>query len=121
MKQWFKLFTLTFVFLSVPISFQASTSQDSKKLALEIIASLSDDIATLIINKQQANDPQLTKICCVNLITRLADTLATVIIKMKERKAVRTVDLISDVEFNNTIEALVAQLLNKIDSCENSL
>ena len=115
MKQFFKFFTLTFAFLSVPIAVQASTSQDSKKLALEIIASLSDDIATLIINKQQAKDPQLTKVCCVNLITRLADTLATVIIKIKERKSARAVDLISDVEFNNAIEALVAQLLNKVD------
>lgn len=108
------LFCLMFS-LFVPLSIHADPEKDAqaKKVALEIIAALSDDIATLIINKHHEKDPQITKIACLNLVTRLADVIASVIIKIKERKETRGIDLLSDDDYQNELYALAMQLAEK--------
>lgn len=96
-------------------SVQAEDAQ-AKKLALEIIASLSDDLATLIINKKTQKDPQVTKICCVRLIANLADALASVIIKIKSNKEVRGIDLSDEQDYQKALANISDQLVSKIES-----
>lgn len=88
----------------------------SKKLALEIIASISDDIATLIINKNHEKDPEVAKASCVRLITNLADALATVIIKMKASKEVRGIELMDESEYQNALNDACKHLMSKIEN-----
>ena len=86
----------------------------AKKLALEIIATLSDDIATLVIQKNHNSDPQTIKSSCINLITHLADVLATLIIKLKERKETRGIDLCDEIEYQQMLQVAAQNLLSKI-------
>ena len=93
-------------------------AQQSKKMAVEIIASLSNDILALVESKE-AKNPELTKVCVVQLITNLAQYLADIIIKIKERKNTRNMhDELSDQEYAQVLENIVSRLYSDLESTE---
>ncbi len=100
------------------LSLAAIHSEDAqaKKAALEIIASISDDIATLVINHNSQKDPDVAKITSIKLITTLADAIACVITKIKERKETRSVELYSDAEYDQALQLLSENLIHKIQN-----
>ena len=111
MKQMLK-FGIILLLCSVT-SIQADDAQ-VKKASLEIIASISDDIATLIINHHHEKNSEVAKISCVKLVTTLADAIAQVICKIKERKENRSIDLYSDEEYDQALRLLSEELIHKI-------
>ncbi len=93
-------------------------AQQSKKLAVEIIASLSNDILALVESKE-AKNPELTKVCVVQLITNLAQYLADIIMKIKERKNTRNIhDELSDQEYAQVLESIISRLCRDFKSAE---
>ena len=86
----------------------------AKKAALEIVASISDDIATLVINHHYAKDPEVAKASSIKLVTTLADAIACVIAKIQEKKETRSVELYSDEEYAQALIILSDQLVQKI-------
>lgn len=116
MKQLLRL--SFFVFLLVPFIVHADNEKNEKdeqanKVALEIVAALIEDIAKLVDNKKHEKDPQVTKAVCLSLVTHLADVIASVIIKIKERKETRSIDLYSQDEYQQALNALAIQLLEQ--------
>ncbi len=111
MKQILKIIFI-FSWFSV-IALQADDVQ-AKKAALEIIASISDDIATLVLNHNHEKNPEVAKVASIKLITTLADTIATVITKIKERKEVRSFDIYSQEEYDQALRLLSEELIQKI-------
>lgn len=104
------------IFSLFSVSLIHSDDAQAKKAALEIIASISDDIATLVINHHHEKDPEVAKISCVKLVTTLADAIAQLIIKIKERKEIRSVDLYSDEEYDQALRLLSEQFVQKIQN-----
>lgn len=100
---------------------EISKQQQAKQTALGIIASLTDTIATLIINKHYTKDPNVTKTCCVDLVTQLADALAIAIVaKMeetkKEQKDVRSISLHEhDVDINQLAQELADKVIGQLE------
>ena len=86
----------------------------AKKAALEIVASISDDIATLVINHHYAKDPEVAKASSIKLVTTLADAIACVIAKIQEKKETRSVELYSDEEYAQALIILSDQLVQKL-------
>ena len=113
MKQILKIIVI-FSWFSV-IAVQADDVQ-AKKAALKIIASISDDIATLVLNHNHEKNPEVAKVASIKLITTLADTLATVITKIKERKEVRSFDIYSQEEYEKAIIILSEQFIKKLQN-----
>lgn len=111
MKQILKFCVLFSLFSSVNVHAQDA---QAKQAALEIIASLSDDIATLVINHNHEKNSEVAKIVSIKLVTTLADAIAQVIIKIKERKEIRNIDLYSDEEYQQALIILSQQLIQKI-------
>ena len=110
------MFAIIFTLHCMPLM-RADDAQE-KKIALDIIASLSDDIAQLIINKHAAKDPEITKVCCVRLVTNLADAIASLIIKIKSNKEVRGVELLDQQEYQNALTKISDQLVSDIEQAE---
>ncbi|MBP6892140.1 hypothetical protein KBB68_01020 [Candidatus Babeliales bacterium] len=80
----------------------------------EIIRSLSDDIAMLIINHHHEKKSEVAKIFSIKLVMTLADAIAQVICKIKERKENRSIDLYSDEEYDQALRLLSEELIHKI-------
>ena len=111
MKQILK-FSIIFSCLSG--TFIQSDDAQAKQAALEIIASLSEHIATFIINHHHEKNPEVAKISCIKLVTTLADALTQVICKIKEQKNNRSIDLYSDEEYDQALRLLSEKLMQKI-------
>lgn len=107
--------TLIFIILVCIMPSIRSDDAQAKKMALEIISSISDDLAILIINKHHQKDPQITKTCCVRLITNLADAIASVIIKIKANKEIRSIELLDQAEYQQALANIYDKLINDID------
>ncbi len=115
MKRSFSFF---FLILFAQQFLCSDDATQSKKLALEIIATLSEDIVALVESKQ-ANNSELTKVCVVQLITNLADTLANLIINIKERKKTRNFnDELSDAEYTQILQGIISRLCNDLKTVE---
>ena len=108
------LFTLCTIF-SLTIPQLQSHDEQAKKASLEIVAALSEDIATLIINAHHSKDPQVTKAVSINLITRIADIIATILMKLKERKPSRSMPFYSDAAYQHDLDKVIAEILQRLD------
>ncbi|OGB86503.1 hypothetical protein A3J41_01270 [candidate division TM6 bacterium RIFCSPHIGHO2_12_FULL_38_8] len=116
MNQIFKFCMFVSLFFNPTVQAdEPSKDLQAKKLALEIIASISDDLATLIINKHHEKDPKVTQTSCIHLISTLADAIAALIIKIKAKKEIRGIDLVDDVDCEKMLIAVAHQLNEKID------
>lgn len=92
-----------------------SQDQDTKQASLEIIASLSDHIAELIITNNEITDPRVKKAHYVSIITSMADIIATIIIKIKQKRALRGIEHNADIDINTVIEKIAQHLIRKIE------
>ncbi len=104
------------IFSLFSASFIRSDDAQAKKAALEIIASISDDIATLVINHHHEKNPEVAKIASIKLVTNLADAIVQIVAKIKERKEIRSVDLYSDEEYDQALRLLSEQFVQKIQN-----
>jgi hypothetical protein len=84
--------------------------QEAKQASLEIIASLSDHIAELIITNNEITDPRVKKAHYISIITSMADVIATLIIKIKQRRAMRGIEHSDEVNLDLIIEKIAEQL-----------
>ena len=109
-----RLFLIVLSLALLP-SFTCPADHDAKQISFEIIAALSSDIAELIINKKQTNNPQLTKTHCVNIIKHMTEIIAAIIMKINERKQTRSINEYSNQDDAILIENIVNQILQKID------
>lgn len=106
------IFALCFVScLMSTSSFLHPQNQQAKQESLEIIASLSDHIAELIIANNEITDPRVKKAHYINIITSMADVIATIVIKIKQRRAMRNIDHSNEDNLDLAMEKIVEQLI----------
>lgn len=115
MKQYFKLCAISLLLISNTIH---TYDEQAKKASLQIIASLSQDIAEIVINHRHAKDPEIAKQRCISLVTHMAEVIATIVVTIQERKATRAIDLTDQTDYQLAVEAITTELLKKINNCE---
>lgn len=119
MKQSLKIFMLSLCIFFANLTY--SQDDQAKQAALEIIASISDDIATLVINHKYEKNTEVAKITSIKLVTTLADAIVKIIEKIKERKQVRSFEIYSDKEYQLALYLLADLLNQKIQQQEKPL
>lgn len=96
-----------------------ASKSDTKKISLEIMEALSDDIAELVIaKKQEKNDPAKTKAHCINIIKHMANIIALIVETIKERKQTRSIVLWDQNDQDLLIEEIAQKILQEIENAE---
>lgn len=98
-----------------------TSKADTKKISLEIMEALSDDIAELVIaKKQEKNDPAKTKAHCINIIKHMANIIALIVETIKERKQTRSIILLDENDHDLLIEEIAEKILLEIENAEQT-
>ncbi len=83
--------------------------------AIEIVASMSDNIANLAIQyKTDTNSPELTKQECVALIEKITAFVVTILKKQKLKKSCRKITLYNSDNFHEQIDELAQQIVSEV-------
>ena len=83
--------------------------------ALEIVASMSDNIANLVIqHKNDTNAPEVTKKECVALVQKMTSLVLTILKKQKLKKSSRKINLYSSDSFEERIEHIAQDIFYKV-------
>lgn len=83
--------------------------------AIEIVASMSDNIANLVIqHKNDTNAPEVTKKECVALVQKMTSLVLTILKKQKLKKSSRKINLYSSDSFEERIEHIAQDIFNKV-------
>ncbi len=104
-------------FLSITLFAPAALTDkaDTKKISMEIIAALSDDIAELVIARKQDHDPRQTKVHCINIIRHMTEVVALIIATVQERQQMRSLELYDEQNQAAIIEQIVDQILERTE------
>jgi hypothetical protein len=108
------LLCTTFIFSDEP---SKQTDEDFALLqeAIEIVASMSDNIANLVIQHQiESNTPEITKQECIALIQKMTAFVVTILKKQKLKKNSRKIFICSSENFNQELDHIAQDILYKI-------
>lgn len=82
--------------------------------ALEIVASMSDNIANLAIqHKTKTGSPEMTKQEAIALVEKITDLVVVIIKKTRQKKNSRAIILHTQDELNQIIEYVADEILTK--------
>jgi len=82
--------------------------------AIEIVASMSDNIANLVIqHKTEANSPELTKQECVALVQKMTSFVIMILKKQKLKKLSRKINLYTSENVQAQLEDIAQDIFYK--------
>ncbi len=83
--------------------------------AIEIVASMSDNIANLVIqHKTESTTPEITKQECIALVQKMTAFVLTILQKQKLKKMTRKVFIYSSENFNQELDHIAEDIFYKI-------
>lgn len=120
MKKLFLSCILLFCNNLFPDNQTVQTVQEDKDLellqeALEIVASMSENIANLAIqNKTKTGSAEMTKQEAIALVKKITDFVMVILKKSRQKKTKRTIRLHTQEELNEIIQHIADEILRKI-------
>ena len=109
------LFCTTFLFSNEQLT---QTDEDFALLqeAIEIVASMSDNIANLVLqHKTDTNSPELTKEECLALVQKMTSFVIIILKKQKLKRKSRKIYLYDDKSFQEQLNHIAEGILYKIN------